>query len=121
MNHDFDSSAYDVDAAMELVCILPGNARPERRTEIQSLLENRTAYACQPDGVELKFDPTAETAQALLQFILFERFCCRTLKFELVFEPPQREIALRLRAPAKQVAALQGLYQNLIGGEPSCE
>jgi hypothetical protein len=93
-----------------LVCALPEGERAQRRIEIQTLLQNRTAFIRHPDGVELQWAFSEETAHNLLEFILFERTCCQTFRYELAFAPPHNTVALRMRASAEQVEALQALY-----------
>jgi hypothetical protein len=95
---------------MALVCTLPDGDRAQRLREIQALLQNRTALTRHPDGVELEWEFLEETARGLLDFILFERTCCKTFTYELGFAPPHNRIALRMRASAEQVEALQALY-----------
>jgi hypothetical protein len=102
----------DVDP-LALVCTLPAGVRSERRVEIQALLETRTSFTLHPDGIELAFGFTEETARTLLGFILFERQCCHSFQYELGFPPPHEAVTLRLRATANQVAALQAFYQGL--------
>jgi hypothetical protein len=93
-----------------LVCKLPEGDRSQRRIEIQSLLQLRRALTCHPDGVEMEWDYSEDAARALLDFILFERSCCASFTYELRFVPPHKRIALRMRASAEQVEALQALY-----------
>jgi hypothetical protein len=95
---------------MALVCALAEGDRAQRRIEIQALLQNRTALTRHPDGVELEWGFSEETARGLLDFILFERRCCKTFTYELKCAPPHNRIILRMRAPAEQVEALQALY-----------
>jgi hypothetical protein len=95
---------------MALICALPEGDRAQRRIEIQSLLQNRTAFTRHPDGVELEWPFSQQTARSLLDFILFERTCCETFTYELGFAPPHDRITLRMRASAVQVEALQALY-----------
>ena len=95
---------------MALVCALPVGDRAQRRSEIQPLLQNRTAFIRHPDGVELEWPFSQEAARSLLDFILFERTCCKTLTYELGFAPPHHRITLRMRASTEQVEALQALY-----------
>jgi hypothetical protein len=95
---------------MGLVCALPEGDRAQRRSEIQILLQNRTALTRHADGVELEWGFSEETARGLLDFILFERRCCKTFTYELKFAPPHNQVTLRMRAPAEQVEALQALY-----------
>ena len=58
---------------MAMLCTLPEGALAQRRLEIQTLLENRTALIRHPDGVELQWAFSEETARSLLDFIFFER------------------------------------------------
>ncbi len=95
---------------MALVCALPEGDRAQRRSEIQALLQNRTAFTRHPDGVELEWLFSEQTAHSLLDFVLFERTCCETFTYELRFAPPHDRITLRMRASAEQVEALQALY-----------
>jgi hypothetical protein len=102
----------DVDP-LALVCTLPAGVRSERRGEIQTLLETRTAFTLHPDGIELVFKFSEQAARMLLDFVFFERQCCNSFQYELSFSPPHDGVTLRLRAPAPQVAALQTFYQDL--------
>jgi hypothetical protein len=95
---------------MALVCALPEGDQAQRRIEIQALLQNRTAFALHPDGVELEWEFSEQAARSLLDFVLFERTCCKTFTYELGFAPPQTRVTLRMRASAEQVEALQALY-----------
>ena len=95
---------------MGLVCALPEGERAQRRVEIQSLLHNRMAFTRHPDGVELTWEFSEEITRTLLDFVLFERTCCKSFSYELGFAPPQTQVTLRMRASAEQVEALQALY-----------
>jgi hypothetical protein len=95
---------------MELVCALPEGERAQRRGEIQTLLQSRTAFTRHADGVELEWRFSEETAHSLLDFMLFERTCCNTFTYELGSAPPHDRITLRMRASPEQVEALQALY-----------
>lgn len=96
---------------MALVCALPEGDRAQRRTEIQALLQKRTAFTRNPDGVELEWQFSEETARSLLDFIFFERTCCKSFSYELGFLPPHNTVRLRMKASAEQVEALQALYR----------
>jgi hypothetical protein len=95
---------------LALVCTLPEGDRAQRRIEIQTLLQKRTKLTSHPDGVELEWAFSDETARSLLDFVLFERTCCKTFTYELGFAPPHEQVTLRMRASVEQVAALQALY-----------
>jgi hypothetical protein len=94
-----------------IICRLPEGALAQRRIEIHALFESRTALTQHPDGLQLEWMFSEETARGLLDFILFERACCQTFTYELSSSPPHDRITLRLRAPAEQVEALQALYR----------
>jgi hypothetical protein len=94
-----------------IVCTLPEGALAQRRIEIHALFQTRTKLTHHPDGLELEWLFSEETARGLLDFILFERACCKTFTYELITAPPHDRIILRLRAPAEQVEALQALYR----------
>jgi hypothetical protein len=93
-----------------LICHLPDWQRQQRRKEVQLLLQKRSVVNRLPHGVELEWPFSAETAQALLDFVLFEQVCCAGLCFELEFPPPHTSVRLRITAPAEQVEALQAFY-----------
>ena len=86
---------------MTIVCTLPEGDLPQRRIEIQALLQKRTASTPHPDGLELEWEFSEEAARSLLDFILFERTCCKTFTYELGFAPPQTRVTLRMRASAE--------------------
>jgi hypothetical protein len=95
---------------MEMQCTLPEGELAQRRLEIQELFKSRTAVTRHPDGVELQWTFSEETARTLLEFVFFERVCCKTFTYELSFPPPHDRVALRMRAPAEQVETLQAFY-----------
>jgi hypothetical protein len=95
---------------MALSCTLPEGALAERRLAIQALFKSRTAVTRHPDGLELQWTFSEETARSLLEFVLFERICCKTLTYELNFQPPHDLVTLRMRAPTEQVETLQAFY-----------
>jgi hypothetical protein len=95
---------------MEMQCTLSEGELAERRLAIQELFKGRTAVTRHPDGVELEWTFSEETARILLEFVFFERVCCKTFSYELRFPPPHDRIALRMRAPADQVETLQAFY-----------
>ena len=52
------------------------------------------------DGFVLAFPSSEEVAVRLLDLVLAERRCCPFFRFELVFEPHQGLVRLRLKGPA---------------------
>lgn len=95
---------------MEIRCTLPEGALAARRAAIQELFKSRTTITRHPDGVELAWTFTEETARTLLDLVFFERACCNSFAYELGFPPPHDRVTLRVRAPVEQVEALQAFY-----------
>jgi hypothetical protein len=95
---------------MAMQCTLPEGALAQRRIEIQELFKGRTAVVRHTDGVELQWTFSEETARTLLEFVFFERLCCKTLTYELGFPPPHDLITLRMRGSVEQVETLQAFY-----------
>jgi hypothetical protein len=95
---------------MEMLCTLSQGELADRRSAIQELFKGRTAVTRHPDGVELQWTFSEETARTLLEFVFFERVCCKTFSYELGFPPPHDRITLRMRASIDQVETLQAFY-----------
>ena len=51
------------------------------------------------DGYEFAFPGDADRAMRITSFIVAERACCPFFAFELVFEPDEGAILLRVRGP----------------------
>ena len=62
-----------------------------------------------PDGYELRFPGSADWAAKLTECIANEWVCCSFLTFELVFEPNQGPIWLRLRGPEGAKEFMKGM------------
>lgn len=88
-------------ADLPIACDLPeaelGSRKDEISEDIWGGVEERREL---PDGYEWRFPGTEEWTEKLVQFIRFERKCCRFLLFELAFEPDEGPIWLRLRGAA---------------------
>jgi hypothetical protein len=95
---------------MEMLCTLSEGEFAERRVAIQELFKGRTAVTRHPDGVELQWRFSEETARNLLEFVFFERVCCKMFTYELSFPPPHDLVTLRMRAPIEQVETLLAFY-----------
>ncbi len=93
-----------------LACTLPAPELASRRAEIQMLIDRAASVQARQDGVSFTLRNTEENARALLDFIRFEQQCCAAITYELRAKPPHTELALRLRAPATMVSALQNFY-----------
>jgi len=96
--------------ALPIACTLAGTDRRQRGEEIERLMREGAPEARQlPDGVALRFPGEEIWASRLLAFIMGERACSPFLTFELVFEPGQGPIWLRIRGPEGAVDFLADL------------
>lgn len=91
--------------SVPLVCTLAAGESRQRREEVQRLFDRSIATRELDHGVEFTFPGEEPLISELSEFIRFERNCCRFLTFELVCEPDQGPLHLRiLGAPeAKQI------------------
>jgi hypothetical protein len=91
-----------------IVCTLSAEELNVRREEItRNVLGGVQEVVELPDGYAVRFPGDAGWAEKLLAFIVGERACCAFFTFELVFEPQQGPLWLRLRGPegTKEVVA----------------
>jgi len=90
-----------------LACNLSGPEQAGRRGEVEKVFEGRLRADELEDGYEFLFPGKGEWATRLTEFIVFERGCCPFFAFELIFEPGEGPIRLRVRGPegAKEVLA----------------
>lgn len=81
-----------------VACSLSNEELAQRGDEVKALFSARQEVRELPDGYALRF-PADEAAPRLLAFIAAERACCPFFTFELVFEPRQGPLWLRVRGP----------------------
>ncbi|MGH2535442.1 MAG: hypothetical protein ACRDJW_24540 [Thermomicrobiales bacterium] len=65
-----------------------------------------------PDGYAYRFPAAPDWIDKLIQFIAFERQCCPFFTFELVFEPNQGPVWLRLRGSDEIKAFVAQLHPS---------
>ncbi len=83
-----------------VACTLASAERGERQGFLdQWLSENVEELRELPDGYALRYAAEPPIVVGLLEVILAERACCPFFTFELVFEPDQGPLWLRLRSP----------------------
>jgi len=63
---------------------------------VASVFAGSKEYRELPDGYEFRFPGTTEWAMRLTEFVASERDCCTFFKFELVFEPNEGPVWMRL-------------------------
>jgi len=83
-----------------IACTLSGPQQARRRQEVATEVFR---VARRPreleDGYEFTFPGSAEWADRLTRFVVFERACCPFFTFEIVFEPGAGPIVLKIRGP----------------------
>jgi hypothetical protein len=80
-----------------LACTLSWGELAQRREEVMQVLFPRALETLELDqGFEFIFPAEDTLISQLTEFIVFERNCCRFLSFELVFQPEQGPLHLRI-------------------------
>jgi hypothetical protein len=96
MNEQVTTDVRDLSVA----CTLPEDRRSERQEEIDHDISGGILERIElADGFEFRFAGDEEWLVRLMQFVKFERRCCRFLTFEIVSEPDEGPMRLRLRGP----------------------
>jgi len=86
---------------LPVVCTLTPQTMATRRAQLlPSLFRRAQAVEATADGYRLRFDASAETLGAVVAAIEAERHCCRFLRFELLVEPDEGPLELRLSGPS---------------------
>jgi hypothetical protein len=108
-------------ADLPIVCTLSPEALQTRRLGLLSnLLRRAEGQEELPNGLRLRFAPSAETLAAVLSAVEAERHCCRFLRFGITVEPDGGPITLELSGPPgtrEFVAALLGAATEVCGVE----
>jgi hypothetical protein len=86
---------------LPIACDLSEQEQQQRRRELAANIFRDFQQADELlDGYAFRFPGDEACSQRLLEFINFERRCCAFMTFELLFEPGQGSIWLRLRGAA---------------------
>jgi hypothetical protein len=85
---------------LPIACALSEPERVRRREEVAAEVFGGVRRVRElADGYAFQYPGDGDWAGKLLEFVAFERGCCPFFTFELVFEPEQGPIWLRLRGP----------------------
>ena len=85
---------------MKTICTLTQNELSRRIDEINEQIMDKIILVKEHDsGFEFYCEPSEKLAQSILNFINSERKCCKSLRFELCFEPEDGNIILRITGP----------------------
>jgi hypothetical protein len=85
---------------LPIACSLPAEKQVARGEVIaEDLFAGADRVDELPDGYAFRFPVTGDRIDRLARFIAAERRCCPFFTFELVFEPAEGPVWLRLRGP----------------------
>lgn len=94
---DEQSGMNSEDKSTPLACMLtPGELSQRREKIIHALFAHATGTRELSEGFEFVFSGEETLISSLTEFIKFERNCCPFLRFELIFEPGQGPMLLRI-------------------------
>lgn len=94
---------------LPVACALTDDARREREAEIRRLLADEAeAVVEREDGIEVRFDGSADCLPGIAELVALERECCRFLRFEVVAEPGKGPIRLLVTGPEGTRELLEG-------------
>src|SRR5690348_549259 len=94
-NHNTEQSDAPI-----IACNLSAAEQAARERELAATVFSKAEQTEElADGYALRFQGSDEWATRLLEFINFERVCCPFFTFELLFEPNQGAIWLKIRGP----------------------
>jgi hypothetical protein len=83
-----------------IACNLNSEAQAERqRVVTEKLFSDVLETEELTDGYAYRFSGEQEILEQVTAFVLFERQCCPFFTFELIFEPEQGPVTLKLRGP----------------------
>ena len=83
-----------------VACNLTAEEQTERHADVTERIFARVLETEDlTDGYGFRFPADGTLIQELIEFIQFERGCCPFFTFELVFEPSQGPVTLRMRGP----------------------
>jgi hypothetical protein len=85
---------------LPVACTLTPEALRARRAGLLSDLVGRAeGREDLPEGLRLRFAPTAETLATIARAVEAERHCCRFLRFGITVEPDGGPVFLELSGP----------------------
>jgi hypothetical protein len=85
---------------LPIICTLtPDALRVRREGLLTKLLRESTGHELLPEGLRLRFAPSAETLAGIARAVEAERHCCRFLRFTITVEPDDGPLTLDLTGP----------------------
>ena len=98
---------------LRVACSLSGSEQAKREAELaEGLFSTYEPVEELADGYAFRYPGDMAWATRLLEFIGYERECCRFMTFELVFEPNGGPVWLRARGPDGTKEFVRGLMHR---------
>lgn len=95
-------------------CNLSGSQMMERKSFLQSSMAKKIERVEELEtGYDLVFTQPKEYSAELLEFINFERSCCSSFSFALIFEPSNKATHLQIYGSKEIKAELAGGFKEL--------
>ncbi len=89
------------DSSREVVCTLTEEQETERSAEVRSrLISHYVGYEDSEDGLDIRFEGTNESLQAVARFTSDELRCCSFAEYRIIVSPPYEETVLTVTGPA---------------------
>ena len=103
------------DSEREVACTLTEEEETERSEEVQSLLISHYAgYDRTENGLDIRFEGTDESLQAVARFTSNELQCCSFAEYAISVSPPYEETVLTVTGPeGTRQMFLEGLAERL--------
>lgn len=88
------------DSARDVACTLTEEQEAERSEQVRSLLiSHYVGYQERENGIDIRFDGTDESLQAVARFTANELQCCSFGEYEITVSPPYEETVLTVIGP----------------------
>lgn len=88
------------DSEREVACTLTEDREAERAEEVRSLLiSHYSGYEDHEDRLDVRFEGTNESLQAVVQFTSDESQCCSFAEYQIIVSPPYDETLLTVTGP----------------------
>lgn len=103
------------DSEHDVACTLTEGQEAERSEEVRSLLiAHYVGYKEHEDSLDIRFEGTNESLQAVAQFTSNELLCCSFADYEIKVSPPYEETVLTVTGPdGTQQMFREGLVDRL--------
>jgi hypothetical protein len=99
---------------LPIACSLTQNELANRKNDIQGITTSFQAIRELSDGYALQYPSEKIWIENLVQFISQERACCPFFTFELVFEPAQGPLWLRIYGPEGTKSMIKDLLPSFL-------